>query len=113
MNVTFRCSHGWPTIKRLAMITEILSAKGASSVNKTHHYTTARFAFDVSSEPYPVPSATETLPLAEQARRSLLSICKHLARRKQPSLADADIWPPSPASWGKDERGQPQTGHQH
>jgi CRISPR-associated protein Csb2 len=61
----------------------------------------------------PLQSVIETLPLAEQARRSILSICKYLARRTQPILAEADIWPLSPAFWGKDERGQPQTGHQH
>jgi CRISPR-associated protein Csb2 len=60
-----------------------------------------------------LPLVTETLPLAEEARRSLLSKCKYLARRSNPDLADADIWPLSPAIWGKDERGQPRTGHEH
>jgi CRISPR-associated protein Csb2 len=69
----------------------------------------ARFALDAA----PMPLVTETLPLAEHARRSLLAISKQLARRGDPHLAHADIWPLSPAFWGKDERGQPQTGHQH
>lgn len=72
-------------------------------------YSVARFALDGAS----LPLLTETLPLAEQARRSLLSKCKYLARRDKPSLADADIWPLSPAFWGKDAQGQPRTGHQH
>jgi CRISPR-associated protein Csb2 len=69
----------------------------------------ARYALDGPV----LPLVTETLPLAEQARRSLLAKCKYLALRDLPSLADADIWPLSPAFWGKDERGRPRTGHQH
>jgi CRISPR-associated protein Csb2 len=60
-----------------------------------------------------LPPVTETLPLAEQARRALLSKCKYLARRDHPGLADADIWRQSPAFWGKDDDGRPRTGHQH
>src|SRR2546425_771470 len=64
-------------------------------------FTMVRFLFDGPL----LPPVTETLPLAEQARRSLLSKCKYLARRREPSLADADIWPLSPAFWGKDDQG--------
>jgi CRISPR-associated protein Csb2 len=71
--------------------------------------TIARFLLDAPV----LPLVAETLPLAEQARRSLLATCKHLARSNDASLADADIWPLSPAFWGKDEHGQRQTGHQH
>jgi CRISPR-associated protein Csb2 len=71
--------------------------------------TFARFALDGPV----LPLNTETLPLAEQARRSMLSQCKYLARRDNPGLADADIWPLSPALWGKDEQGRPRTGHEH
>jgi CRISPR-associated protein Csb2 len=60
-----------------------------------------------------LPLVTETLPLAEQARRSLLAWCQRLVHRDQPSLADADIWPLSPAFWGKDLHGQSRTGHAH
>src|SRR4051812_38334173 len=71
--------------------------------------TLARFLLD-----HPVlPLVTDTLPLAEQARRSLLSKCKHLARRDDPNLTDAQIWPLSPAFWGKDEYGRPRRGHEH
>jgi CRISPR-associated protein Csb2 len=72
-------------------------------------FTLARFALDGPV----LPLVTETLPLAEQARRSLLSKCKYLALRDNPNLPDADIWPLSPAFWGKDQLGQPRTGHQH
>jgi CRISPR-associated protein Csb2 len=71
--------------------------------------TVARFALDGPV----LPLITETLILADQARRSLLSKCKYLARRDNPSLADADIGPLCPAFWGKDENGQPRTGHEH
>ena len=60
-----------------------------------------------------LPLVTETLPLAEQARRALLSRCKYLARSGNPGLADAEIGPLCPAFWGKDEQGQPRTGHGH
>src|SRR6516225_3121811 len=63
------------------------------------HYTNARLAFDAAHIRMPLQSVIETLPLAEQARRSILSICKYLARRTQPILAEADIWPLSPAFW--------------
>jgi CRISPR-associated protein Csb2 len=72
-------------------------------------FTLARFLLDAPV----LPLITETLPLAEQARHSLLSKCKYLARRDNPNLADADIWPLSPAFWGKDEQAQPRTNHQH
>jgi CRISPR-associated protein Csb2 len=72
-------------------------------------YTLARFALDGPA----LPLITDTLPLAEQARRALLSIGKHLARRDNPGLGDANIWPLSPAFWGKDEQGRPRTGHEH
>jgi CRISPR-associated protein Csb2 len=71
--------------------------------------TVARFLVDGPV----LPLVTETLPLAEQARRSLLSICKHLARRRAPHLSDSEIWPLSPALWGKDEEGRPRIGHAH
>jgi CRISPR-associated protein Csb2 len=76
-------------------------------------FTVARYALDVSVGGRPLPLVTETLPLAEQARRSLLSICKHIALCRNPSLSDPDIWPRSPAFWGKDEQRQPRTGHAH
>src|SRR5947209_2373639 len=72
-------------------------------------YTLARFVLDEGV----LPLVTETLPLAEQVRRSLLAISRHLARRRQPTLADADLWPLTPAFWGKDEHGRPRTGHAH
>jgi len=43
----------------------------------------------------------------------LLSKCQYLARRDNPGLIDADIGPLCPALWGKDEHGQPRTGHEH
>jgi CRISPR-associated protein Csb2 len=83
------------------------------STKKSQIYTVARFALDVSQRRRLLPLVAETLPLAEQARRSLLSKCKYLARRSDPSLADAGTWPLAPAIWGKDENGQPRTGHAH
>lgn len=71
--------------------------------------TIARFAFDGPV----LPLVTETLPLAEQARRSLLSRCKYLARSSHPDLPEAAIGLLSPAIWGKDEQRQPLKGHQH
>jgi CRISPR-associated protein Csb2 len=71
--------------------------------------TVARFALDAPV----LPLVTETLPLAEQARRSLLWLCKQIARRENPGLPDVEMWALSPAFWGKDELGQPRTGHRH
>lgn len=72
-------------------------------------FTVARYVIDATV----LPLVTETLPLAEQARRSLLATCKNLARRSDSSLADSDIWPLAPALWGKNEQAQPRIGHQH
>jgi CRISPR-associated protein Csb2 len=72
-------------------------------------FTTARFALnDVV-----LPLVGETLPLAEQGRRALLFLCKKLARGRDGSLADSEIWRLSPAFWGKDNQGQPRQGHEH
>jgi CRISPR-associated protein Csb2 len=76
---------------------------------KPQVFTLARFALHGPV----LPLVTETLPRAEQGRRSLLSKCKHLALRRDPTLADAAIWPLSPAFWGKDEHSAPRTGHEH
>lgn len=90
--------------------TRPMEAGAASAKPKpVHQPTVARFAIDGPV----LPLVTETLPLAERARHALLSKCKFLARRDRPGLADADIWPLTPALWGKDERGQPRKGHQH
>jgi CRISPR-associated protein Csb2 len=51
--------------------------------------------------------------LAEQVRRSLLFKCKLLAWRHDPGLADSEIWPLSPAFWGKDDQVRPRRGHEH
>jgi CRISPR-associated protein Csb2 len=71
--------------------------------------TVARFSLDAPV----LPLIPDTLPLAEQTRRALLSICTSLARRDAPSLSDRDIWPLSPALWGKDDQAQPRIGHVH
>lgn len=76
---------------------------------KPARHSLARFALDGPV----LPLVADTLPLAEQARRSLLSKCKYLALRREPGLADSEIWRRSPAFWGKDEQGRPGTGHQH
>ncbi len=60
-----------------------------------------------------LPLVTETLPIAEQARRALLASCKYLARRNDPGPSDTDIWRLAPALSGKDDEGRPRTGHQH
>jgi CRISPR-associated protein Csb2 len=72
-------------------------------------FSVARFAIDGPV----LPLVTETLPLAEQARRSLLSKCKYLALRSNSRLLDDDIGPLCPAFWGRDEQGHPRTGHEH
>ena len=74
-----------------------------------HKSIVARFLLDGASLP-PIP---ETLPLAEQFRRALLSKCKQLALADEPGMADADIWRRSPAFWAKDDAGRPRTGHEH
>ncbi len=71
--------------------------------------TIARFTLDAPV----LPLIPDTLPLAEQTRRALLAHCKQLARRTNPTLADADIWPLCPAFWGKDVYAQPRLGHEH
>jgi len=80
-----------------------------SMTNKAAMYTLARFGFDGPV----LPPVTDTLALAEQVRRSLLSICTKIVLWDNPSQANSDIWPLSPAFWGKDERGLPRTGHEH
>jgi len=95
------------------MTRELLSASSSCSEPKTPHYTIARFAVDIAQCRRPLPSVTETLPLAEQARRSLLAKCTYLARRRHSRLTSSDSWRLSPAFWGKDEQGQPRTGHEH
>src|SRR5262245_32185490 len=69
----------------------------------------ARFALDGPV----LPLVTETLPLAEQARRALLCLCKRIALQREPELSDGEVWRRCPAFWGKDELGRPRTGHQH
>lgn len=73
----------------------------------------ARFALDVASGRAPLPLVTETLPLAEQARKSLLATCRHLALREDSTLNPEEIWPLSPAFWGRDQSGTPRRGHEH
>jgi CRISPR-associated protein Csb2 len=59
------------------------------------------------------PSVTETVPVAEQARRGLLSTCGYLVRRADASLTDSKVWPLAPAFWGKNEQARPSVGHRH
>ena len=79
------------------------------NLNRQPKHTVARFALDGPV----LPLLCETLPLAEQTRRSLLFWCKHLARRREPDLPEANIWRRCPAFWGKDDHAQPRTGHEH
>jgi CRISPR-associated protein Csb2 len=71
--------------------------------------TVARFLLDGPV----LPLVTETLPLAEQARRALLWWCRQLAQRDQPGLPPQDVLPRAPAFWGKENDGRPRTGHRH
>jgi CRISPR-associated protein Csb2 len=71
--------------------------------------TLARFALDAPV----LPLVADTLPLAEQARRSLLARCRDLAGRGNPNGAEAEIGSVAPAFWGKDELGRPRVGHPH
>jgi CRISPR-associated protein Csb2 len=99
----------WQTYARPADCFAPVPSQRRSPPRPTQTFTIARYAVDGPV----LPLVTETLPLAEQARRSLMSWCNNLARRGNPTLADADIWPRSPAFWGKDDQGQPRTGHEH
>jgi CRISPR-associated protein Csb2 len=69
----------------------------------------ARFTLDGPG----LPLAMETLVLAEQVRHRLLARCKRLVLRNDPGLSAADIWPLSPAFWGKDDQARPRAGHEH
>jgi CRISPR-associated protein Csb2 len=69
----------------------------------------ARFALEGAVRPL----VTQTLPVAEQVRRSLLIWCQRLALRQHPGLVGTDVWPLFPAIWGKDEHGRPRAGHRH
>jgi CRISPR-associated protein Csb2 len=89
------------------------SGAAASRDYKTRDYTAARFAIHLDDGPWSSPSITDTLPIAELARRALLWQCKRVALRDGSSLSDAAIWRLSPAFWGKDPQGQPQVGHRH
>ena len=95
------------------MTGKALSLTIGCSGNTTQRYTTARFAVHVAQGPCLLPSATETLPLAEQVRRSLSAKCNHLARRLDPDRPTLISWRLSPAFWGKDDQGRPLTGHAH
>ncbi len=94
------------------MTRDTLAGSGCST-KQPHRYTVARFALERATGQQSLPSVTETLPLAEQVRHALLFRCQQIVRRRDASLADADIWPLSPAFWGKDEQGRPLTGHVH
>jgi len=85
------------------------SAQSQLSSARRKGFMLARFAIAAQVP----PASIQTLPLAEQARRSLLAKCKVLALRDNPARSAADIWPLSPAFWGKDEHGRPRTGHAH
>jgi CRISPR-associated protein Csb2 len=76
---------------------------------ENRHVTVAHFRLDGPV----LPLVTETLPLAELARRSLLSACKQIAQRESPGLSDEALWPHYPAFWGKDSERRPRHGHQH
>ena len=95
------------------MTRKFLPSHRVRSAKQPRLYTIARFAFDGAEDRPPLPSITETLPLAEQVRQALLARCGDLARRRDASLPDTDIWRLSPAFWGKDEQGHPRTGHEH
>ena len=104
----------WPTVPGAKWVnytrpSEASPVAGKPQASPRPAFTIARFAIDGPV----LPLVTETLPLAEQTRRCLLGLCQRLARRGEPGLADADVWRLSPAFWGKDENGQPRTGHEH
>ncbi len=71
--------------------------------------TVARFRLDAPV----LPLVTESLPVAEEARRSLLRGCKYLAQRQSPGLPDEAQWPLYPAFWAKSAERQPRKGHGH
>jgi CRISPR-associated protein Csb2 len=107
-------SKRWPTIPGSKWVNyqrpkEAIVTPATSRQMDRCIQTVARFRLDAPV----LPLVTETLPIGEQARRSLLSKCKYLALRGNPPLRDAEIWPLCPAFWGKDEQAQPRIGHQH
>jgi CRISPR-associated protein Csb2 len=76
---------------------------------ENRHVTVAHFRLDGPV----LPLVTETLPLAELARKSLLFACKQIAHRENPGLFNEALWPLYPAFWGKDSERRPRHGHQH
>ncbi len=76
---------------------------------ENRHITVAHFRLDGPV----LPLVTETLPLAELARRLLLAACKRIAQQMKPGRPDEELWPDYPASWGKDSERRPRHDHQH
>jgi CRISPR-associated protein Csb2 len=76
-------------------------------------HTVARFVLDVARGRRPLPLVTDSLPVGEQVRSALLSICKGIALRRTSDLAGSALWKSASAFWGKDEEGMPRKGHEH
>jgi CRISPR-associated protein Csb2 len=104
----------WPTVPGAKWVNYTRALEGSavpikSKTTARPKRTVARFALDGPV----LPLVAETLPLAEQIRRSLLSKSKYLAQRGDPRMADSAIWQLCPALGGKNDQGQPRTGHEH
>jgi CRISPR-associated protein Csb2 len=87
--------------------------KAARVINGTaakprSQFSAARFLLEAPM----LPLVSDTIAVAEQARRALLCKCKQILTPRHFPLAD-DIWPKCPAFWGKDDEGRPGVGHRH
>lgn len=71
--------------------------------------TLARFVLDGAV----LPLVTETLPVAEQARRALLGVGRNILQEGDTTRSERDVGPLAPAFWGKDDDGLPRRGHRH
>ena len=104
----------WVTYARLAdCFAPRPAPRRVSPGDAKTEYIAARYALDVARGLVPLPLVANTLPLAEQARRSLLSRCRKAAIDRDRSLIDSEVGPLSPALWGKEPDGRPRVGHQH
>lgn len=73
----------------------------------------ARYAIDCPHGRRDLPSITETLPVAEAFRRTLLAKCRTVLRIPKGEHGREELCRHCPSLIGKDLDGQPLRGHQH
>jgi len=103
----------WPRVPGAAWVNYTRPSEAAPlpkrRIPRHRVVTLARFLIDAPV----LPLLSETLPIGEQARRSLLSICRRLAEREDPGVGTQEIWSHAQSFGGKDAQGRPLVGHQH